>query len=405
MHQGRLVSREGRSLLFLTGSPYEMGFQQGMLLREPIRDFYAGLWQAVRRDLRLIPHFYLHESARRNAKYLPSDVMEEWRGIAEGADVPLSQVLFLNDYENLLSKIPGERSSGTQFAVWGKGTALGNMIQAKNYDAIDFGLIHDFWVMAFHKPAEGYMFVTPQMAGTIAPLMALNEKGITVSSNSIDSRDRSAQGIPHALLCRRIATQASSLQEAIDIVEASRRVQTPGVQIMISDGKANQCAIVELTRRQFSIIRPHGECEVTGGHFHSAGMQSLQRRNAAASMVRCERARQLLEQHRGNVTVETAQKILSDHEDLKNHRERGSAFTVCCHEAPARVFPGICRNENTSLCSVIADSERLTLLAAFGKTHAPHGDYRTYPLRDSWTQRRAPRVIPYSPDAESGPTS
>ena len=405
MHQGRLVTREGRTLLFLTGSAYEMGFQQGMLLRESIREYADTFWRAYGREVGRWPRWRSTWCARQNLKYLREEERAELLGIAEGADVPLQQVLQLNCGDALMTAARGASSTGTQFAVWGKISADGNLIHARNIDGISCGVAHRFIILAFHKPAQGYMFVTPQLAGSIAPMMALNEKGITVSTSPAFSRDASGRGVPFALLARKVAMQTASLTEAIDLIEAAPRLQTPGFQMMISDGKTNECVLVEMSAHRFSIVHPRRDFQIGANHFQSEGMRSLQKQPMLSSTLRAQRAEQLIEASFGGFTVDTAKAVLRDHLDLKARRDQGSPFTICCHDAARTRFPGRKHPETTSLCGVVVDSSRLTLYAAFGKTHGPHAEFGAYPLRDSWKQRRVPRVIPFSPEGDAGSIS
>jgi predicted choloylglycine hydrolase len=406
IRQGHLVSRDGRQLVFMIGSPYEMGFQQGMLLRDSIREYYESYWHAFRRNVRLLPNWFFKLSVRRHVKDFPEDELAELEGIAEGADVSFETVMLLNYGGNVLMRSYARLSACTQFAVWGEATSTGAMIHAKNVDRIHCGVAHRFIVMAFYKPSQGYMFITPQYAGSIEAMMAMNEKGITVSLNRSAAHESSARGLPDHLLCRRIAMQASSLAEALELVESSQRVQTSGFQLMISDGKTNECVVVEMAGRRFAVVRPQRHYQLVTNHFQNVEMQALQRKtlSASSSTFRYERAEELIESQYGQFTADSAISILRDHGDLKSNRDEPSAFTICCHNPAERIFPGVTYPERTSVCSAVADSNRLAMQAAFGRIHAPHGDFRTYTIRDSWTQRRVPKVIPFSPNADAGQT-
>lgn len=402
-----MISREGRQLIFLSGSPYEMGFQQGRLLQELIQEYYRDYWRAFRRDLRLFPDLFFKWSARLNRRHFPENELAELQGIADGAKVSLQKVLLLNYSDNFLMNIYSRMSACTQFAVWGEGTAQGGMIHAKNVDWIHCGVAHRFIVMAFYRPAGGYRFVTPQSVGSLYAMMAMNEKGICVSPNLSAARECSALGLPDHLLCRRIALQAASLAEALELIKSAPRVQTPGFQMMISDAKTQECLLVEMTGRHFTLVRPKRNYQLMTNHFQSLEMRQRQRKVlcSSSSTFRYERAEEMILAEYGRFTVDSAVTLLRDHVDLKNGRTQASAYTICCHDPAEKIFPGVTRSENTSLCSVVVDSSRLTLHAAFGKINAPHGEYLTYPLRDSWNRRRVPQVVPDTLDVGAGQAS
>lgn len=406
MHQGRLVSREGRQLLFLTGTPYEMGFQHGVLLRESIQEYYPAYWTSYRRRTRLIPGFLLRRYAHQVRQFLPEGEMEELQGIAEGADLSFHKVLLHHCSFWFPLSLRARVLGGTQFAVWGEGSAEGNMIHGRNFEETLFGNGHSFVVMVFYKPPDGYMFMTPQLAGTLFALTALNEKGITVSLSPSPARERAVRGMPAALICRQLAAHCASVQEAIDWVQAAPSLRTSGFQLMISDAKTDECVSLEMAGHKYSVVRPRRSHMIATNHFQSAALRPQQGKVwDASSTLRFDRAQEQIEKCHRRFDAPKAMELLRDHWDLEHQEEHPSPNTVCSHDSAHEAGRGGGTLESSVLCSVVVNSSRLTMWAAFGQRHAPHAPFQTYVLRDSWVMRRVPKFIPYSPTADVGQPS
>ena len=120
--RGMLLEVAGQRVLLLAGAPYEMGYQQGRLLPADVQKLVASVlalsWGA---DIVAGRGFFngsLTQAFERTAKYIDARYLEEMRGLAEGAGVPLLHVQTANIFPELF------HCSG--FALFGKATVGGN---------------------------------------------------------------------------------------------------------------------------------------------------------------------------------------------------------------------------------------------------------------------------------------
>src|SRR3954454_7051719 len=89
---GFLENDNGYKVLHLKGTPYEMGYQQGALLRDDIRELVRFLFDVKARELKvevggvslLNPKRAIGGIAATQRKYVPARFHEELRGLADG---------------------------------------------------------------------------------------------------------------------------------------------------------------------------------------------------------------------------------------------------------------------------------------------------------------------------------
>ncbi len=105
-------------VIVLTGTHYEMGFQQGRRFKNEIRSLYTTLLTSSllpylnreQPDIASVLHAYndpkyangkfsyefLMDSAKKLETYIPKDLVQEMHGVADGADFPYDKVLLMN---------------------------------------------------------------------------------------------------------------------------------------------------------------------------------------------------------------------------------------------------------------------------------------------------------------------
>ncbi len=141
------------TVVTLTGSPHERGWQHGKTLKDGIHRFYQA-WSEMLFDS---SPFKLTEAdllsfAKKNGPYIKEyapDIYQEIEGIAEGADMDFDKALYMNcfDEEYVFQSLPQLRAGTagapppgalpagcTSFAAFGPATADGKVYIGQNYD-------------------------------------------------------------------------------------------------------------------------------------------------------------------------------------------------------------------------------------------------------------------------------
>jgi isopenicillin-N N-acyltransferase like protein len=173
--RGALLDINGARVCLLAGSPEEMGYQHGVLLREPVRNMAQKVMLLSRTaDVVLKENPFagsIEQAFRRTKKFTPERYLKELEGLAKGADLPLATVQATNIFPELF------HCSG--FALSGKATADGELLHGRVLDYMtEFGL-QDNAVVFVCQPEGRNAFVNVGYAGFIGSVTGMNAKGVS----------------------------------------------------------------------------------------------------------------------------------------------------------------------------------------------------------------------------------
>ena len=136
----RVEQRDGLTIAYLEGSPYELGQQHGELLREAVREQISRTLQYIRSYLKIpvlriwLGNWWLDRPWMVTRRFVPADYLEELRGLADGSGVPLRELWRFH-------ALPDRTYACANLAAWGRATADGRLIHTRNLDwNIDIGM-------------------------------------------------------------------------------------------------------------------------------------------------------------------------------------------------------------------------------------------------------------------------
>jgi isopenicillin-N N-acyltransferase-like protein len=342
------------------GGPLQRGLEQGEGAKALIQT-------ALDRYRKILPdacHCSWEEVIQKTHTFLPSsqetfaDLLQELKGIAEGAEVPFEDIWALNCYQELVEM--ERRSPGcTSLAVGTNHTTNGHVFLAHNEDWLSID--RDTVYLVRSKPQDGPAF----LGMTYGPLLVnigFNEAGIGVAINSVFSIDIHS-GVPRILYSRAVLN-AQSMEEAVQACLQPKRAG--GYHYLLGDGQGTVCSI-ETTTTQHHMVWGEKGWLIHTNHYLSTKLKYLEtKRDLSNSQLRLHRARQLLESQLGSLNLEAIQNLLCDHANHPN--------SICEHEdptsPPARRFQ--------TLASIIMDLTESVMWAALGPP-CEH-TYTEYPL-------------------------
>ncbi len=342
----------GLSVVRATGTPYRRGRAIGRGLGGEIGaslafvDRYLATHGVDRAalDRVLVPYIAASEAA------LPY-LVEQVRGIADGADQPFARVMAANAFEEIYGQIelgvgsesPLERCTDVVMAGI-DGPLLGHTEQWYAGDHGAVGIVIDI-------PDEGPAVLAPIVAGTL-PLVGINENGVAVGAMSLSARDERV-GIPRALVARDVL-------EASDPLDAMARATRPGR----AGGYSYQFAFanaptraVETTARDDALV----DASIHTNHALDDSIAEVTFPASAGSLGRYARAQVLVATK--EPTIEGIIAILADHE--------ADPQSICVHPDPADGDEGA-----TILFAMVAEPARRALTIAAG--HACTGSFETF---------------------------
>jgi len=248
---GWLEEINGYPVLHLNGTPYEMGYQHGALLRERAQ---ANLGNLLAMDdentvklgpLEVRPTDAIKTILTIQRPYVPQKYFEELAGLAAGAQMDEMDVRIGNFIPELF------HCSG--FAIMNSATADGTLYHGRVLDyAIDWGL-QDHAVIIVAEPEGGIPFVNVTYAGFIGSVTGMNAEHVSIGEMGGAGLGH-WKGMPMALLVREALSRAASLDEAIAVFRDTPR--TCQYFYVVADGETNQAVGMEASWDVFSVVKP-----------------------------------------------------------------------------------------------------------------------------------------------------
>jgi isopenicillin-N N-acyltransferase-like protein len=353
-------------VLRLTGTPREIGRQHGEQVPHLIKDnlrFYMNLWQhmgGVSREKILTDV----EAFVPFIERFDSDLVEEMRGVAEGAGLEFREVAALNARTELtFSCLPNtlkESSSGgcTSFGLLPEATESGHVIIGQNWDWRAEAL--QTCVVLQIEQKEKPNIVMHAEAGTIGH-RGLNSAGLGVCINYIRSEaDVFRPGVPFLIKLRGILN-SSRMSAALQMLMA---YPGPNSMNMVVGHQGGEIIDVENLPNDLLFVYPRDGILTHANHFESPMLRirDTGKGTLADTIFRSGRLRRLLEARRGKLDVETIREALSDHFSYPD--------SICRHpdEACEKV------DQWQTLASIILDLTEMTLRYTEGP--ACTGPYR-----------------------------
>ena len=257
--------RNGFTTVHLKGEPYQIGYQHGILLKNEIvyainaldnelRQWiteYAGI-EATDSLLKMFKDMIYNQSTSKMLKFIPEEYIQEMKGIADGAGVKYKEVLLMNAGYDALENLTKLYCSA--LAVTPPATINGTIFHGRNLDWDPPDLIAEQNILFFIQPTDGIPFVSVAPAPFICVLTAMNLQGVSVTINVSLSNEPQVEGMPTFIMLRKLVQHAATLQDAVKLVQETPR--TVGNNILVSDGKTNDAALMECSSSRCEIRKP-----------------------------------------------------------------------------------------------------------------------------------------------------
>jgi len=190
-----------KSFVF-SGSDYEIGLQQGQSNREAIQRAIQEIFdkkEVKQSKPKLLPKpLFVMLAKRRADKLLRKDLFnlypkqaERIRGIAEGATVDVSSLLFIQMLELVIAGC-------TSLGFLPKATSTSETILAKNFDYVNFA--EPYSLVCETQPSKGYKTLCCRLVPLSGALDAMNEHGLAMTYNLARSTDEATCNVPTSVI-------------------------------------------------------------------------------------------------------------------------------------------------------------------------------------------------------------
>jgi len=249
-------------ILTLSASdPYERGLERGRAIREVLADgieIYLELFAAS--GIPVADVTAAADQALRATEAWSPALAAEMRGTADGAGVELWQVVALNARTEILSGARGAKPGECSTIVNAGSRAIG----AQTWDWHDE--LSAYWhLQRISGTPRSFVGLTEH---GILGKIGMNDAGIGVLFNILGHRSDRADGVPVHLVSARVLAEATTLDEAIEILSTAPVSTSSAITVLSQDG----AVIVELSPVGARVIRPVDGVLLHTNHFLDPGL-------------------------------------------------------------------------------------------------------------------------------------
>ncbi len=323
--------REGLTVVYLTGSPLDIGYADGVLMQNKMHTLENEFMRMIQGYvpqhwlMELLKNYVVYRN-RHLSDFVPVDYRMEIYGTTLGCpDIHPEEGKFYNrllnyhaahdvSYMMIDNPFIRARAGCTAFGAWGDATTGGHLITGRNFDWEAAEVFSTNRVVEMCEPAGGIPFISLSWAGMAGVVSGMNRAGISVTVNGAPSHLPRDIGTPVAIVARDILQHAHNLDESLKILrDAKVFVSTIWLVGSRADGKF---VVVEKTPAVMNVREPAGDSIVCPNHFETATLKddslNTNYMAGATSVSRDARLRELIQEFHGSISPAQAVDFLRD---------------------------------------------------------------------------------------------
>lgn len=325
-------SQEHVAALELQGSPHQRGVRHGEEFADEIRE-------NVDTYLRMFAHYGAEEGVVSEKATEFRDLIEsvneryfaEMAGIADGADIELSDVALLNARYEVMYSAFGDAATGddtvrgtdacTSFGIQPHVTEGEHTYLGQNWD---WHPDINTFVMDVDRPGNPN-FVAMTEAGIVGGKVGLNSHsiGMTLNGLAASSDGDNPYRKPYHVRFREVL-DATRFDRAIGSLIATDRANSANVMLGHGEGELLD---IEIAPETSTYMYPDDGILTHANHFEAAEeVESTLEKIAPDTLYRCSRLERLLKQVPGSIDLPALNDVLQDH--------FGHPASVCAHVDP-----------------------------------------------------------------------
>jgi hypothetical protein len=244
---GRLERHDGTKVLFLRGTPEQMGEQHGALLRDEVRDlvkrvlYGVGVGSSFEKG-----RWFFGEIERcvsRLSPFIDDRTLREMDAMAHSAGLDPQEIRLANFFPEMF------HCSG--FALLGSATEGGRIYHGRILDYMKGIGLERNAVVAVMQPDQGHAWVNIGYAGFTGSVTAMNDQHISIGEMG-GRGEGNWDGKPMAQLVREVMEKSGTIDEAVEIMRRGPR--TCEYYYVIADGRAHKAVGIKATPELFEVV-------------------------------------------------------------------------------------------------------------------------------------------------------
>ena len=267
----------GYAVVWLAGTPYEMGQQQATLLHQELKDavdflnadpLLGGMAEAARQ-------MGLIDIAQSNSYPQIKDECQGMVDTATDTGWTMEICLLLNfgdvlaeSIQDGLANIQDLMPGCSQVVASGAATPDGRMYHARNLDwwQVDYIVSHP--TIFVRQPEGGIPHVIIGFPGNLSPYQGMNVEGVALATNEVHCRDNTVHdltGRSHVQTVEVLLGSAKTLAEVRTTITGLNHMSQE--TMVASDGKTNTAAVFEMAPLGVGIREPVDGVVTATNHF------------------------------------------------------------------------------------------------------------------------------------------
>lgn len=386
------VERTGDFIVLrLEGTPYEMGWQHGVLLREELLEGADWISSSVFAVMEPLAETYgLLDEARANSY---PEVIAECQGlvdaIADDDAWTLDRCLALAYGDVIVEVLEKELYGCSQFVASGEATVDGSVLHGRNLDWDELSFILEHPTLIVRRPVGAIPWVAFGFPGNVSPYNGINDAGLSGASNEAHGTAwPDGQGRPHTQMLREVLQVATSVEEARAFLEAEDHISA---EVLVFADAGGAGAAFEMAVDGMATRTDEDRVVWATNHFVAPEMAALGEEPDALASTRSRllRLEELLapggaESRWGSLDVAGAVDILRDtHNPLT-----GETVPVDQFDGGGTLA------NNAAMQSLVFSPDRRALWIASGPVPVPQNPYTGFDLDWLLGRRATPEVDP-----------
>lgn len=242
------VKYNGWNIVYLEGTPYEMGVQQGKYYKEAIiylDDYFNGQSKNVTQSIfqQVFTEAVSSGIYDTSISLARPEIVEECQGIYDGSNGAL-EVNMCIAYNSALFILEHSPIMCSGFVVTDEATVDGEMLHGRSQDYPPFGPGVIYPTIFVRKTTGKIPYVIVGYPGQIAPITAMNAQGLTLELNEAGSDKTTLTGVDNLQINRLIMEEATTLAEAQAIIENYE--QPTSELLLMASGNENSARTFEM---------------------------------------------------------------------------------------------------------------------------------------------------------------
>ena len=247
--RGRLEMVDGTRVLFLKGTPEEMGRQHGTLMRSQVHNlvdrilYGVGVGSSFEKGRWFFGE--IEAAQARLAPFIDERHLREMDALALASGNDPEEIRLANFFPELF------HCSG--FALMGGATVGGKMFHGRVLDYLRGVGLEQNATVVVTQPDLGNAWVNISYAGFVGSVTAMNEKHVAIGEMG-GRGEGHWDGKPMAQLVREVMEKADTLEQAVAIMRKGPR--TCEYYYVISDAKSKKAVGIAATPTKFDVVQP-----------------------------------------------------------------------------------------------------------------------------------------------------